>query len=135
MRNGVWAAVALCAAAAGQARAQSGASTILGGAAPSSLTFKPIDMSNMVVAPGMSAQQTHFNFSSILRKLSFSNGPPTLGVSPLPSPGSFPSTKFPSAKMVGAPPQLIGDPKRSQNPFQPVMPIANPQRVTSSSGQ
>jgi hypothetical protein len=132
MRIGVWAAVALCAAAAGEARAQSGASTILGGAPPSSITFKPIDMSNLIVAPAMSAQQTHFNFSTVLRKLTFTNGPTTLGVSPLPSPSSFPSTRFPTAKMVGTPPQLIGNPNLSKSPFQPVMPIANPQRVTAS---
>jgi hypothetical protein len=132
MRIGVWAAVALCAAAAGQARAQSGASTILGGPPPSAITFKPIDMSNLVATPAMSAQQTRFNFSAILRKLTFTGSPTTLGVSPLPSPGSFPSTKFPSAKMVGTPPQLIGNPNLSKSPFQPVMPVANPQRVTSS---
>jgi hypothetical protein len=123
MRKHVWLAVALCAAGAGQARAQSGASTILGGPAPSDITFKPIDTSNLVVAPTMSATTSRFSFGNLLRRLSFTGGPTVKGVSPLPAPSSFPSTRFPSAKMVGAPPSLIGDPNLSKSPFQPVMPI------------
>jgi hypothetical protein len=128
MRVGVWAAVALCVAAAGQARAQSGglSTTPLGGPPPSAVQFKPIDMSNVVVAPAMSAQQTRFNFSAILRKLSFSTGPTTLGSSPIPIPSSFPSTQYPSGKMVGAPPYQLGDPRAARHPFQPVAPITNP---------
>jgi hypothetical protein len=127
MRKCVWATVAICAVAAGQARAQSGASTILGGPPPSAMQFKPIDMSNVVVAPAMSAQQTRFNFSNILRKLTFSGSPSTRGISPLPPASSFPT--YPSGKMVGAPPYQLGDPKAAKHPFQPVMPILNPKPV------
>jgi hypothetical protein len=127
MRKGVWAAVVLCAAAAGQARAQSGASTILGGPAPSEMKMVPIDMSNLVVAPTLTAQTQRFNFSTLLRKLTFTGSPTTTGVSPLPSPSSFPT--YPNGKMVGAPPYKLGDPRAAKFPFQPVPPILNPTPV------
>ena len=51
MRIGGWAAAAICAAVAtAPARAQSAASTILGGASPASIKFKPIDMSTIVAS-------------------------------------------------------------------------------------
>jgi hypothetical protein len=119
MRIGTWIAAAVgLAAVAAPARAQSQASSLFG-VSPSSIVQKPIDMST-VVSAAMPAQPNRFSFSSIIRKLSFSSGKPTVGVSPLPPPSSFPT--FPSAKLVGTPPTLIGDPKASKSPFQPVQP-------------
>jgi hypothetical protein len=124
MRNGVWAVIVLCAVAASQARAQSGASTILGGPPPGDIQFKPIDMGNLVVAPSMTGTTQRFNFSSLLRKLTFTGSPTTTGISPLPSPSSFPT--YPNAKLVGTPPYQLGDPRAAKYPFKPVPPILNP---------
>jgi hypothetical protein len=71
----------------------------------------------------MSAQTQRFNFSTLLRRLTFTGSPTTKGVSPLPSPSSFPT--YPNGKMVGAPPYQLGDPKAAKHPFQPTMPIMN----------
>src|SRR5262249_8379334 len=123
MRVGVWAAEILCAAAiAGPTRAQDNPfATVLGGPPPSHLTFKPRDISNLVVAPAMPAQQSRFNFSALIRKLTFTDSIKTRGVSPLPPPSAFPT--YPDAKMIGTPPYQLGDPKAAKFPFQPVLPI------------
>ena len=122
MRIGVWAGVLVAAvAAAAPARAQNNPfATALGGPPPSAMQFRPIDMTNVVVAPQMPTQQNRFNFSSIFRKLTFSASP-NRGVSQLPSPSSFPT--YQNGKMVGAPPYQLGDPKAAKHPFQPVLPI------------
>lgn len=127
MRFAYGLAAAICATVSitSAARAQSGASTILGGPPPSAIQFKPIDMNTVVVTPNLPAQPGRFNFSSIFRRLPIPGFPTSRGVSPLPAPSTFPSTKFPNAKMVGAPPRVIGDPNLSSNPFKPVMPIMN----------
>ncbi|HEY1375240.1 MAG TPA: hypothetical protein VGF55_00510 [Gemmataceae bacterium] len=126
MRVGVWVAAAVgLAAAAAPARAQTPFATVLGGPPPSAIQQVPIDMSNVVVAPSLPDRQSRFNFSAILRRLTPSGFPTLTGVSPLPAPGTFPSTKYPSAKMVGAPPYQLGDPRAAKFPFQPVMPILN----------
>jgi hypothetical protein len=120
MRVAVWAAaVVVGVAIAAPARAQN-FSTALGGPPPSAMQFKPVDMSNLIVAPAMPAQQGRFNFSTMIRKLT-SFGTPTRGVSPLPSPSSFPT--YQSWKMIGTPPYQLGDPKAAKHPFTPVMPI------------
>jgi hypothetical protein len=131
MRVGVWAAVILCAAAiAAPARAQNNPfATALGGPPPANIQFKPIDMSNLVVAPAMPAQQSRFNFSALIRKLTFTSSPNTRGVSPLPPPSAFPT--YPDAKMIGTPPYQLGDPKAAKHPFQPVLPILD----SKASGQ
>jgi hypothetical protein len=123
MRFGVWVAAGLCAVwAAAPARAQSSASTILGGASPTSLVFKPIDMSTAVMsAPAIQAQQGRFNFSTIFNKLSLPSPTKIRGTSALPSPSSFPT--YPDFKMVGKPPYQLGDPKAAKHPIQPVLPI------------
>jgi hypothetical protein len=69
----------------------------------------------------MPAQQMRFNFSTLLRKLTFTGSPTTRGISPLPSPSSFPT--YSSGKMVGTPPFQLGDPKAAKHPIQPVLPI------------
>jgi hypothetical protein len=114
MRYGVWAAMVLCATlAAGPARAQ----TALGGVDPATMKFQPIDMKNVVVAAPMPTQQNRFNFFNMFRRMTVPGSRQT-GVSPLPSPSSFPS--YSSGKMVGTPPFQIGDPKAAK--FQPVPP-------------
>jgi hypothetical protein len=75
-----------------------------------------------VVAPATMSTSSQFSFTSLVRRLSFTSGRPTQAMSPFPSPSSFPS--FPSAKMAGKPPILIGDPSLSKNPFQPVQPTS-----------
>jgi hypothetical protein len=120
MRTRTWIGAVVClVVAAAPARAQSQASTLLGGVSPSAIVQKPIDMAN-VVAPATIPTQSRFSFTSLVRRLSFTSGRPTQAISPFPSPSSFPS--FPSAKMAGKPPILIGDPNLSANPFQPVAP-------------
>jgi len=116
MRYGVWAGIVVYATlAAGPARAQ----TALGGPAPSAITFQPIDMSNKVVNAPMPTQQSRFNFFNMFRRFSIP-GRQTTGVSPLPSPSSFPTYR--NGKMVGTPPTMIGGPNGSNSPFQPVQP-------------
>ena len=68
----------------------------------------------------MATRTNTFTFSNFMHKFSLPGFPAINGVSPLPGPSSFPT--YPSAKMIGTPPTLIGDPK-SASPFQPVKPI------------
>ncbi len=125
MRIGICAGAALCMAlACRSARAQSGGSTVLGGAAPTALQFKPIDMTNVVVAPSLTTSQNPFSFGNIFRRLTIPGGTPLQGVSALPSPSSFPT--YTNARMVGTPPYQIGNPMAARFPFLPVIPILNP---------
>ena len=126
MRFGVWAAAGLCAAwAATPAHAQSvSPATVMGGVSPSSLVFKPLDMKTLIApSPAITAQQGRFNFSTLFNKLATPSPTPIRGASALPAPSSFPSTAYPSFKMLGKPPTLLGNPNLSKSPFQPVMPI------------
>jgi hypothetical protein len=101
----------------GSAAAQGSASTILGGAAPSSIVFKPIDTSHALAPnPGLAAQQNRFNFSSIFKRLT-PTFPSQRGLSAMPIPSTFPSTSYNPFKMVGSPPRLIGDPKTMAMPI------------------
>jgi hypothetical protein len=133
MRLGMWAVAGVCALwAASPARAQT-ASTILGGPSPSQLTFRPVDLSNVIApAPGIAAAQSRFSFAGLFSKLPIPGYPPTLGSSPLPSPGSFPSTKYPNYKMVGQPPFLLGKPM--PNTFIPPVPIVPSLRSPAGPG-
>jgi hypothetical protein len=127
MRFGVCAVAVLgIAVLAAPARAQNSFATVLGGPPPSAIQNKPIDMSNMVVAPSMSTSRSNFSFSSIFRHLSITGAKPVQGVSALPSPSSFPT--YPNARMVGTPPYQLGNPMAARFPFLPVMPILNPVR-------
>ncbi len=127
MRIGVWGAAAICAVVAiGPVRAQSAASTILGGPSPASIQFKPIDMSSVVATPNLPTQNTSFNFANMLRRFTLPGVTTNQGVSPLPPPSSFPSTSYPNAQMVGTPPYQLGDPKAARFPFLPVIPVLNP---------
>jgi hypothetical protein len=125
MRIGVCAAAALgVAMATGSARAQSSFATVLGGPPTSAIQNKPIDMSNLVVAPNMATNQSNFSFSSIFRHLSITGAKPIQGVSALPKPSSFPT--YPNGQMVGTPPYQLGAPAAARFPFLPVIPILNP---------
>jgi hypothetical protein len=84
----------------------------------------PIDMSNLVVAPSMTTTQSRFSFAGIFRRLTTPGAQPLQGVSPLPSPSSFPT--YPNATMVGTPPYQLGNPAAARFPFLPVIPILNP---------
>ncbi|MFO0810152.1 MAG: hypothetical protein U0746_16145 [Gemmataceae bacterium] len=120
MRKELILGIVVLAALAGRAPAQSSASTILGGASPQNLVNKPIDVSNVVVpTPAISAQQNRFNFSSLFSKLFLPGAQKVRGVSPLPSPSSFPTYK--NYQMVGTPPFQLGGTK--SNPIQPAMPV------------
>jgi hypothetical protein len=122
MRIGICALAALGAAvAAGPVRAQSGASTILGGPPPSAIRQVPVDTTRLVVAPTLASSQNTFSFVSLFRRITIPGASSTRGISPLPSPGSFPSYR--SGRMVGTPPYQLGDPKAAKHPFQPVLPV------------
>jgi hypothetical protein len=123
MRTGVWAAAVVCAVGVvSSAQAQGLSTTPLGGVPPSAIVNKPIDMSRVIAPmPALPAQQNRFNFSAIFNKRILPAFPSKRGVSPLPSPSTFP--KYQDFKIVGAPPRFIGDPKMTSSPFKPVMPI------------
>lgn len=115
-------------ALANMSSAQQQASSFFTGVRAQEVRNVPLDTSKTVAnKPAQSALFTNrFNFSAL-----FSRNPGTLytpkqGVSPLPAPSSFPSTKYQNFKMVGQPPFLLqwmfGN-KNNQAPLQPVAPI------------
>jgi hypothetical protein len=110
------------------AMAQASPSTFLGGVSPSSLISKPIDTSHAIAPnPGLSAQQSRFSFATLFRKMS-PGFPSQRGMSAMPIPSSFPSSSYNPFKMVGSPPTLIGDPKRTAMPVNvptPFIPTVN----------
>ena len=122
MRLGIWAAVGFCALwTASAARAQS-ASTAMGGPNLTQLIQKPVDLSNAIApSPGIAAGQNRFSFSALFNKLSIPGFPSKKGVSPLPPPGSFPSTNYVNYQMVNSPPLLLGQPR--MQPFVPPAPV------------
>jgi hypothetical protein len=125
MRNGVWAAVTIWAiAATNPAHAQSSLNNPLGGPSPANIQFKPIDMSTVVATPSLATQNNTFSFSNLFHRLTVPGAKPLQGVSPLPSPSSFPT--YPNAQMVGTPPYQLGNPAAARFPFLPVIPILNP---------
>lgn len=83
---------------AGRGAAQGLGTPVLGGASPSSLIFKPIDLTSAVVAaPGQTATLTNrFNFSALFSKLPVPSWPVTRGVSNLPSPSQIPGWNYAS---------------------------------------
>ncbi len=109
----------------GTASAQQQASSFMTGVPASQIKSTPIDTSK-AIAPhqGSSALFNRFDFTSLFNKNTIPTYPPKRGISPLPAPSSFPSTKYQNFKMVGDPPYLIkwmfGNNKKSA--FEPVMP-------------
>jgi hypothetical protein len=107
----------------GVANAQTSPSTVLGGISPANLIMKPIDTSAALAPnPGLPAQQNRFNFSQIFRRLS-PTFPSQRGMSALPIPSTFPSSSYNPFKMVGSPPQLLGDPKKTAMPISVPIPF------------
>jgi hypothetical protein len=72
--------------------------------------------------PAISAQQNRFSFSALFKRLP-SFGTPQRGMSPLPIPSTFPSTKYNPFKLVGTPPVLIGDPAKTAKPISVPIPF------------
>lgn len=120
MRKELILGVVALAALAGRTPAQT-ASTILGGPSPRNVTLRPIDVSRTSVPmPAIAAvQNNRFNFTTMFSKLFVPSAQKVRGVSPLPSPSSFPSYK--DFMLVGTPPYPIGT--RTASPIQPMAPI------------
>lgn len=113
----------------GGASAQQQASSILSGVSTRDIKNSPIDTSRAVIQhPAQSALTSNrFDFSRLFRRSSTPSATPTRGVSNLPAPSSFPSTKYQNYKMVGNPPFLInwmfgGGNKSPIAPVAPVIP-------------
>lgn len=121
MRKEMILGVVAVAALAARAPAQSQAATILGGASPLNVQFQQVDTSRTTVpTPGLAATQgNRFNFSAIFNKLIVPSAQKVRGVSPLPSPSSFP--KYQDFKLVGTPPFPLAP--RGGSPIQPVAPV------------
>lgn len=111
------------------AMAQVSPSTILGGVPPGAIQMKAIDTSRVVApSPAISAQQNRFNFTTLFSKMSMPSFPSKRGLSPQPVPSSFPSSNYSPFKMVGRPPVMLGDPKKSARPMTvptPIIPSAS----------
>jgi len=125
--------------AGGWANAQQRASTFLSGVRSQDVRNVPLDTSKAIAQqPGQSARFTNrFDFSALFSRKSGTLYTPKQGISPLPPPSSFPSTKYENYKMVGQPPFLIrwmfGD-KNNQSPIQPVAPIIPGQKTPVGPG-
>lgn len=106
------------------AMAQVSPATILGGVPPSAIQQKAIDTSRVIApTPALSAQQNRFNFTSLFSKMSMPSYPSKRGLSPQPIPSSFPSSNYNPFKMVGRPPVLLGDPRKSAMPMNVPTPV------------
>jgi hypothetical protein len=110
----------------GAASAQQASSSFFSGIPATQVKNVPLDMSAAVVQhPGQSALTSNrFDFSALFSKLPLPSFPALHGYSPFPAPSSFPSTKYPNARLVGTPPFPIrymfgGD----KSPIQPVAPF------------
>jgi len=121
--------VLVAAAALGLAEsagAQQQASSFFTGVPATQVRSVPLDTSRALIQhPAQSALTSNrFNFSALFRKTAPAGYPPTRGVSPLPSPSSFPSTKYKNGRLVGTPPYplawMFGN---GQKPLTPVAPI------------
>lgn len=121
MRKEMLFGVVALAALTGRTPAQSQASTILGGANPQNLQQQQVDTSRTVApVPGRAATLgNRFNFSAIFNKLIVPSAQKVRGVSPLPSPNSFP--KYQDFKLVGTPPFPLAP--RNTSPIQPMAPF------------
>jgi hypothetical protein len=122
-----WALSALVGAGiAGTAAAQQQASSFFTGV-PTTVRNVAFDASNAVTQKPAQAALTgnRFDFSRLFRRQQIPGFPPKTGVSPLPAPSSFPSTKYQNFKMVGKPPFLINwmFGGSQSHPIAPVPPI------------
>jgi len=149
MRPAIWAAAGMLAlfltARPASAQQTQQASSFLTGVSPgnivSTLNGKPFDLSKAIApTPGQSALQNRFNFTTLFNKLTTPSPNRTRGVSDLPAPGSFPSTKYPNARLVGTPPfplsWMFGDSNvpRPGVPMHPIIPDPGKPPVGPGSG-
>lgn len=125
MREWVLAGAALM-AISGSAAAQQPASSFFSGIPSARISNVPVDTSKALGQhPGQSALTSNrFDFSALFRRAPTLTFPTTRGVSALPPPSSFPSTKYQSGKLVGTPPYpikyMFGSGK---SPIQPAVPF------------
>lgn len=102
MRKAIWAALMVGVGLGSPAWAQHG--TVFN--QPRRLTFKQTSTTKNLAAPIAAQQSSGFSLTKFVPKLTFPSfsAAPTIGHSPLPPPGAFPSTHF-------------------KNPFQPLPPF------------
>jgi len=72
---------------------------------PRRLTYKQVSTTQNLAAPLAAQQASGFSLTKFIPKLTFPSfsTSPTIGVSPLPPPGSFPSTQYKSPYQPLAP--------------------------------
>jgi hypothetical protein len=120
------------------ANAQQGASSFFTGVPATKIRTVPIDTSRAVIQkPGQSALTSNrFDFTYLFNKFTIPSWPPKSGVSPLPPPSSFPSTRYRNFQTVGTPPFPIKYMFGNKSPIQPVAPFipSNPTPVGPGSG-
>jgi hypothetical protein len=124
MREWVLAGVALV-GMGGAASAQQPASSFFSGIPATQVKNIPLDTTRAVIQHPAQAALTsnRFDFTTIFSKLSVPSFPTLHGVSPFPSPSSFPSTKYQNGKLVGTPPFPIKYMFGDKSPITPVAPI------------
>lgn len=114
-------------ASASLSHAQQQASSFFTGVPTTQIKNTPLDTSRAIIQhPAQSALTSNrFDFSRLFSRMTIPSFPPKTGVSNLPSPSSFPSTRYQNYKMVGQPPFLIrwmfGN--NQPSPIAPVAPI------------
>jgi hypothetical protein len=113
---------------AGSAGAQQQASSFFTGVPATQVRSVPLDTSRALIQhPAQSALTSNrFNFSALFRKTATTSYPPTRGVSALPPPSSFPSTRYKNGRLVGTPPfplaWMFGNGQQPLTPVAPVVP-------------
>ena len=122
----------------GTAHAQQSASSFLSGIPADQIKNKPLDLSKAIYgAPAQSALTgNRFDFSALFSKKIIPSATPVRGISPLPPASSFPSTKYPSGRMVGNPPYLLNwmFGGSNGNAIQPVKPFTATSRTAVGPG-
>jgi hypothetical protein len=123
----VWGLAGVAALAlAGGSSAQQPASSFFTGVPASQIRNVQVDTSKALVGrPAQSALTSNrFDFTALFSRRIVPEFPTKRGVSPLPSPSSFPSTKYQPFKLVGTPPYPLAYMFGGSNssPLQPVPP-------------
>jgi len=104
MRKSIWMlAVFGAVGMASQAKAQITSS--VGGINPRDITFTPIDTTRFLNAPVVTPTPSRFSLTNFLPSFHFPtfSTKPTVAISPLPPPSSFPSTSYKSPFVPMAP--------------------------------
>lgn len=130
MRDWLLAGAALM-AMEGAASAQQQASSFFTGVQTTQVRNVPLDTTRAVAQhPAQSALTSNrFDFSALFKRLTIPSFPAQRGVSALPPPSSFPSTRYQSGKTVGTPPYpiryMFGGDKSPITPVAPIIPTNN----------